>query len=197
MANADERSGNGAEGAGGQRPQGNMKFFIVHTYTGRERRVKELLERAVKQSQLEDRIGRIIVPAEKVLKIKKSQLVSEERRLYPGYVVVELEPSEETLNLVNTTPGVTHMLGTKDKPLPLSEDDVTSVLEQLEQGHAKAVPEAPFTKGENVKVTGGPFAGFTGSVEEIFAERRRVKVLVTIFGRATPIDLDFLEVQPI
>jgi transcriptional antiterminator NusG len=174
-----------------------MKFFIIHTYTGRERKVKELLERAVKQSKLEDRIGRIIMPAEKVMKIKKSQLVSEERRLYPGYIVVELEPSEETLNLVSTIPGVTHLLGTKDKPLPLSDDDVKAVLEQIEQGHEKAVPEAPFTKGENVKVTGGPFAGFTGSVEDIFAERRRVKVLVTIFGRATPIDLDFLEVQPI
>jgi transcriptional antiterminator NusG len=174
-----------------------MKFFIIHTYTGRERKVKELLERAVKQSKLEEQIGRIIMPAEKVMKIKKSQLVSEERRLYPGYLVVELEPSEETLSLVNAIPGVTHMLGTKDKPLPLSEEDVQAVLEQIEQGHAKAVPEAPFAKGENVKVSGGPFAGFTGTVEEIFPERRRVKVLVTIFGRATPIDLDFLEVQPI
>jgi transcription termination/antitermination protein NusG len=174
-----------------------MKFFIVHTYTGRERRVKELLERAVEQNQLQHLVGRIIVPAEKVMKIKKSQLVSEERRLYPGYVVVEMEVSEDALNLVNALPGVTHMLGTKDKPLPLSEEDVKSVLDQMEQGSEKVVQEAPFTKGESVKVTGGPFAGFTGSVEEIHADRRRVRVLVTIFGRATPIDLDFLEVQPI
>jgi transcriptional antiterminator NusG len=174
-----------------------MKFFIVHTYTGRERRVKELLERAIKQQQLDHLVGRVIVPAEKVMKIKKSQLVSEERRLYPGYVVVEMEPTEEALNLVNAIPGVTHMLGTRDKPLPLSEDDAKSVLEQVEQGAGKVVQEAPFNKGESVKVTSGPFAGFTGSVEDIHADRRRVRVMVTIFGRSTPIDLDFLEVQPI
>lgn len=174
-----------------------MKFFIIHTVTGRERRVKELLERAVEQQQLEGIIGRLIVPAEKVMKIKKSQLVSEERRLYPGYIVVEMEPTEEALNLVNSTPGVTHLLGTRTKPLPLSEEDVKSVLEQIEQGREKVVQEAPFARGESVKVTSGPFAGFAGAVEEIFVDRRRVRVLVTIFGRATPIDLDFLEVQPI
>jgi transcriptional antiterminator NusG len=174
-----------------------VKFFIIHTVTGRERRVKELLERAVEQQQLEGIIGRLIVPAEKVMKIKKSQLVSEERRLYPGYIVVEMEPTEEALNLVNSTPGVTHLLGTRTKPLPLSEEDVKSVLEQIEQGREKVVQEAPFARGESVKVTSGPFAGFAGAVEEIFVDRRRVRVLVTIFGRATPIDLDFLEVQPI
>jgi transcriptional antiterminator NusG len=174
-----------------------MKFFIVHTYTSRERRVKELLERAIQQQHLEEQIGRVIVPAEKVMKIKKAQLVSEERRLFPGYIVIEMNESEATLNLVNSIPGVTHMLGTRNKPLPLSDEDAATLLKQLESGSEKVVQEAPFSKGENVKVTGGPFAGFTGTVEEISAERRRVKVLVTIFGRATPIDLDFLEVQPI
>ena len=174
-----------------------MKFFIVHTYTSRERRVKELLERAVEQQELQHVVGRIIVPAEKVMKIKRSQLVSEERRLYPGYIVIEMEPTEAAMNLVNAIPGVTHMLGTKTKPMALPEEDVKSLLEQLEEGHEKVVQEAPFAKGENVKVTSGPFAGFTGLVEEIYADRRRVKVLVTIFGRATPIDLDFLEVQTI
>lgn len=174
-----------------------MKFFIVHTYTGRERRVKELLERAVEQQQMQELIGRVIVPAEKVMKIKKSQLVSEERRLYPGYIVVEMEATEDTLALVNAIPGVTHMLGTRNKPLPISEEDAKAVLEQVELGTGKVVQEAPFSKGENVKVTGGPFTGFTGMVEEVRPEIRRVRVLVTIFGRATPIDLDFLEVQAI
>jgi len=174
-----------------------MKFFIVHTYTGRERRVKELLERAVEQQQMQELIGRVIVPAEKVMKIKKSQLVSEERRLYPGYIVIEMEATEDTLGLVNAIPGVTHMLGTRTKPLPISEEDAKAVLEQVELGTGKVVQEAPFSKGENVKVTGGPFTGFTGMVEEVRPEIRRVRVLVTIFGRATPIDLDFLEVQAI
>lgn len=174
-----------------------MKFFVVHTYTGREHRVKELLEKAVERLGLGDKFGRIIVPAERVARVRKSKIVAEERQLYPGYIIVELEQAEQTLALVNSIPGVTHMLGTKDQPMPLTEAEVNSMLEQIERGRDKAEPEAPFEKGENVKVTKGPFAGFTGQVEEIFAERRRVKVTVTIFGRPTPIDLDFLDVQPI
>jgi transcriptional antiterminator NusG len=174
-----------------------VKFFVVHTYTGRERRVKELLEKAIERAGQPALFGRVILPAEKVARVRKSKIVAEERRLYPGYIVVELEPSEQTLALVNSIPGVTHMLGTKLEPIPLSEDEVTAMLDQIERGRDQAEPEAPFEKGENVKVTKGPFAGFTGTVDEIFAERRRVKVIVTIFGRPTPIDLDFLDVQPI
>ncbi len=174
-----------------------MKFFVVHTYTGREKRVKELLEKAVERQGLAAKFGRVIVPSERVARVRKAKIVPEERQLYPGYIVVEMEPGEQTLALVNSIPGVTHLLGTKDQPIPLTEAEVNSMLEQIERGRDKAEPEAPFEKGESVKVTKGPFAGFTGTVEEIFAERRRVKVTVTIFGRPTPIDLDFLDVQPI
>ncbi|MEO0107659.1 MAG: transcription termination/antitermination protein NusG [candidate division WOR-3 bacterium] len=176
---------------------GQMKFFIVHTYTARERRVKELIERAVEHLGLQPLFGRIIVPTEKVMKIKKSELVSDERHLYPGYIVVEMVPSEETFRLVNSIPGVTALLGSKTQPMALPEEDVKVLLERLEAGKESVVQEAPFAKGDSVKVTTGPFAGFTGTVEEIVPDRRRVKVLVTIFGRATPIDLDFLEVQTI
>jgi transcriptional antiterminator NusG len=174
-----------------------MKFFVVHTYTGRERKVKELLEKAIEHAGLKDDFGQVMLPAEKVTRVRKSKLVAEERRLYPGYIVVELEPSERTLALVNSVPGVTHVLGTSKEPIPLTEEEVRSMLDQIERGRERAEPESPFEKGEGVKVTKGPFAGFTGTVEEIFVERRRVKVTVTIFGRPTPIDLDFLDVQPI
>jgi len=174
-----------------------MKFFVVHTYTGRERRVKELLERAIGTQGLQQVFGKVILPAEKVTRVRKSKLVAEERRLYPGYIVVEMEPTEDSLKLVNSIPGVTHLLGSRTEPVPLSEEEVTSMLDQIERGRERAEPEAPFDKGESVKVTKGPFAGFTGTVDEIFTERRRVKVIVTIFGRPTPIDLDFLDVQPI
>lgn len=186
-----------ADSGGAHHLNPELRFFIVHTYSGRERRVKELLERAIDRQQLRHLFGRIIVPAEKVMKIKKSQLVNEERRLYPGYVVVEMAATEDALRLVNSVPGVTHMLGTRKSPQPLPEEDVRALLEQLESGTEKVVQEAPFAKGESIKVTSGPFAGFTGIVEEVNTERRRVRVTVTIFGRATPIDLDFLEVQPI
>uniref|UniRef100_A0A7C4GG64 Transcription termination/antitermination protein NusG n=1 Tax=candidate division WOR-3 bacterium TaxID=2052148 RepID=A0A7C4GG64_UNCW3 len=174
-----------------------MRFFVVHTYTGREKRVKELLEKAIDAQEMRRLFGRVILPAERVTRVRKSKLVADERQLYPGYLVVEMEPSEETMKLVNSIPGVTHVLGTRQEPLPLTEAEVTSVLDQIERGQEKAEPEAPFDKGETVKVTKGPFAGFTGTVDEILAERRRVKVIVTIFGRPTPIDLDFLDVQPI
>jgi transcriptional antiterminator NusG len=174
-----------------------MKYFVVHTYTGREKKVKELLERAIDNQNMKELFGKVMLPAERITKVKKSELISEERRLYPGYIVVEMEPNEPAINLVNSIPGVTHMLGTKTKPLPLTENEVKSVLDQIERSQEQVATEVPFSQGENIKVITGPFAGFMGTVEEINPDRRRVKVMVTIFGRSTPIDLDFLEVQPI
>ena len=174
-----------------------MKYFVVHTYTGREKKVKEPLERAIDNQNMKEFFGKVMLPAERITKVKKSELVSEERRLYPGYIVVEMEPNEPAISLVNSIPGVTHLLGTKTKPLPLTENEVKSVLDQIERSQEQVATEVPFSQGENVKVITGPFAGFMGTVEEINPERRRVKVMVTIFGRSTPIDLDFLEVQPI
>lgn len=186
-----------------------MKFYVVHTYTGRERRVKELLEKAIADSDLKERFGRVVLPSERVARVRKSKMVAQERQLYPGYIVVEMDMDEKTLQLVTSIPGVTHLLGggsrgsprtgegSGSKPLPLSDEEVAAILDQMERGRDRLEPEAPFEKGEMVKVTKGPFAGFTGSVDEIMAERRRVKVVVTIFGRPTPIDLDFLDVQPI
>ncbi|MFB0509150.1 MAG: transcription termination/antitermination NusG family protein, partial [bacterium] len=132
-----------------------MKYFVVHTYTGREKRVKELLERAIDNENLKILFGQIILPAERITKIKKSELISEERRLYPGYIVVEMEPTEQAINLVTSIPGVTHMLGTKTKPLPLTESEVKSVLEQIERSREQVATEVPFTQGENVKVVSG------------------------------------------
>lgn len=174
-----------------------MKFYVVHTYTGRERRVKDLLERAIEHRGLKERFGRVVLPAEKVTRVRKSKLVAEERQMYPGYIVVEMEHDEQTMTLVNSVPGVTHLLGTAKEPIPLTDEEVRSMLDQIERGRERSEPESPFEKGEGVKVTKGPFAGFTGTVEEINVERRRVKVMVTIFGRPTPIDLDFLDVQAI
>ena len=174
-----------------------MKYFVIHTYTGREKKVKELLERAIENQNMQELFGKVMLPAERITKVKKSELISEERRLYPGYIVVEMEPNEPAINLVNSIPGVTHMLGTKTKPLPLTENEVKSVLDQIERSQQQVTTEVPFSQGENIKVITGPFVGFMGTVDEINPERRRVKVMVTIFGRSTPIDLDFLEVQPI
>lgn len=174
-----------------------MGFYIIHTYTGKEKKVKEILEKRIAELNLKDVIRQVILPSERVLKIKKSELVPEEKKLYPGYLFVEMEESEETFKLVSSIPGVTHILGTKNKPLSLTEEDVKEISQQIESGRTKVTPETPFTKGETVKVISGPFSGFAGTVEEIFPERRRVRVNVTIFGRQTPVELDFIEVQSI
>ncbi|MEO0075061.1 MAG: transcription termination/antitermination protein NusG [candidate division WOR-3 bacterium] len=186
------------------------KYYVVHTYTKQEKKVKDILIKSIEQQNLSHFFGKrqrddgteeynIIVPVEHITKFKKGKAVpeEEERKLYPGYIIVEMEANEETLKLINSIPGVTHLLGSKKQPIALSEKEVATIIEQIESKDKKLRAEIPFTKGEPVKVINGPFTGFSGTVEEIYPDRRRIKVIVTIFGRATPIDLDFFEVQAI
>jgi transcriptional antiterminator NusG len=186
-----------------------MKFFVVHTYTKQEKKVKDILVKSIEKQNLGHLFGKVkmddkeeynvIVPTEHITKFKKGKNApeQEERRMYPGYIIVEMEPVEESFKLVNSIPGVTHLLGTKKQPTPLDDKEVATITEQILSGADKARSEVPYTKGEPIKVTNGPFMGFSGTVEEIFPDRRRIKVIVTIFGRPTPIDLDFFEVQAI
>jgi len=178
-----------------------MKYFVVHTYTKQEKKVADILKKTIERQNLQHlfNVENIIVPVEHITKFKKgkSAPTEEERRLYPGYIIVEMEPIEESFKFINSLPGVTHLLGTKTQPTPLDEKEVAVIKDQIESGSKKLRPEVPFNKGEPVKVTNGPFMGFSGTVDEIFPERRRIKVMVTIFGRPTPIDLDFFEVQAI
>ncbi|MEO0076228.1 MAG: transcription termination/antitermination protein NusG [candidate division WOR-3 bacterium] len=178
-----------------------MNFFVVHTYTKQEKKVAEILKKTVEKQGLQHLINpeNIIVPVEHITKFKKGKAVpeEEERRLYPGYIIVEMEPTEESFRIINSIPGVTHVLGTKRQPIPLDDKEVAMIKEQIESDGKKVRTDVPFNKGEPVKVINGPFSGFSGIVEEIYPDRRRVKVIVTIFGRPTPIDLDFFEIQAI
>lgn len=174
-----------------------MKYFVIHTYTGREYRVKKLLENAINHYHLESFFGKIVVPAEKVRRFGKSKPVIEERRLYPGYIIVEMEPTKEAMKLVSSIPGITHFLGNRTSPSSLSEKEVVEITEQIQKGRSGVKVEAPFEKGESIKVISGPFNGFTGTVDEIFTDRNRITITVTIFGRPTPIELDFSQVQTI
>ena len=183
-----------------------MKYYVVHTYTKQEKKVKDILVKSIDKQNLGHLFGKdneghynVIVPTEHITKFKKGKSApdEEERRLYPGYIIVEMEPNEASFNLVNSIHGVTHLLGTKKQPTALDEKEVMTILDQIESGSKKMRPEIPFNKGEPVKVTNGPFMGFSGTVEEIYPDRRRIKIIVTIFGRPTPIDLDFFEVQAI
>jgi len=172
-----------------------MQWYVVHTLTGHEHKVRKILEKMVKDKEMENSFGRIIIPVENQVRIKKGKKVVEEKRLYPGYIVIEMEGNDETLRLVNSISGVTHFLGSKDKPIPLGDDEVTELLKQLEESKEKVVTKIPFAKGERVAVTDGPFTDFVGTIEEIYPEREKVKVLVVIFGRTTPIELGFQQLK--
>ncbi len=139
--------------------------------------------------------GRIVIPVENLVKIKKGKKVMEERRLYPGYIIIEMEPSNDAMKLVSSVPGVTHFLGSRNKPTPLSDEEVNELLSQVEESKKKVVTKIPFAKGERVTVTDGPFTDFIGTVEEIYPEREKVKVMVVIFGRPTPIELGFHQLK--
>jgi len=172
-----------------------MQWYVVHTLTGHEQKVKKILEKLVKEKGLEKLFGKIIIPVENLVRIRKGKKVVEERRLYPGYIVIEMEGNDENLRLVNSIAGVTHFLGSKTKPIPLGEEEIKALLEQVEESKEKVVTKIPFAKGERVTVTDGPFTDFIGTVEDIFPEREKVKVLVVIFGRTTPIELGFHQLK--
>uniref|UniRef100_A0A7C6AFE7 Transcription termination/antitermination protein NusG n=1 Tax=candidate division WOR-3 bacterium TaxID=2052148 RepID=A0A7C6AFE7_UNCW3 len=172
-----------------------MNWYVVHTLTGHEQKVKRILERVIKEQGMENYFGKIVIPVENLIKIKKGKKVMEERRLYPGYIVIEMEPTNEALKLVNSVPGVTHFLGTRNKPIPLGQDEVNALLAQVEESKKKVVTKIPFAKGERVTVIDGPFTDFVGTVEEIYPEREKVKVMVVIFGRPTPIELGFHQLK--
>lgn len=172
-----------------------MQWYVVHTLTGHEHKVKKILEKTIKDNNLEASFGKIVIPVENQVRIKKGKKVVEEKRLYPGYIVIEMEGNDETLRLVNSISGVTHFLGSRTKPIPLLNAEVEDLLKQLEEAKEKVVTKIPFAKGERVSVTDGPFTDFIGTVEDIYPEREKVKVLVVIFGRTTPIELGFHQLK--
>ena len=172
-----------------------MQWFVVHTLTGHEQKVKRILEKTILEKGLADAFGRIVIPVENLVRVRKGKKVIEERRLYPGYLVIEMEGSDENLRLVNSISGVTHFLGSKTKPIPLDDAEVQALLDQVKESKEKVVTKIPFTKGERVTVTDGPFTDFIGTVEEVYEEREKVKVLVVIFGRTTPIELGFHQLK--
>jgi transcriptional antiterminator NusG len=172
-----------------------MKWFVVHTLTGHEQKIRKVLDKIVKEKKMEDQFGRVVIPIENLVKVKKGKRVVEEKRLYPGYIVIEMESTDEALRLVNSVSGVTHFLGSKNKPTALSDDEVKALLTQVEESKNKVITKIPFTKGERVTVIDGPFTDFIGTVEEVFPEREKVKVMVVIFGRPTPIELGFHQLK--
>lgn len=174
----------------------SKRWYVVHVYSGMEKSVHKALLERIERASLEHEFGRILVPSEEVVEVKGGKKSITERRIFPGYVLVEMELTDDTWHLVKNTNRVTGFLGgSGNRPAPISEREVEKILSQMEEGVEKPRPKILFEIGETVRVKEGPFADFNGNVEEVNYEKSKVRVSVTIFGRATPVELDFDQVE--
>lgn len=171
------------------------KWYIIHTYSGFERKVKESLESRVKAFGLEEKIGQILIPTETVVEMRGGKRVESSRLFYPGYVLVEIEMDDNVWHVVKATPRVTGFVGSAQNPSPLSEEEVDQIINRVATAGEKPTPKMIFERNETVKIVDGPFNNFTGVVDEINMDRNTLKVMVTIFGRSTPVELEFLQVE--
>ncbi|MBX7021299.1 transcription termination/antitermination protein NusG [Providencia rettgeri] len=174
----------------------SKRWYVVHVYSGMEKSVHKALVERIERADLQEAFGRILVPSEEVVEVKNGKKSITERRIYSGYVLVEMALTDETWHLVKSTPRVTGFLGgSGNRPAPISEREVEKILSQMEEGVEKPRHKVLFEVGELVRVKDGPFADFNGNVEEVNYEKNKVRVTVTIFGRATPVELDFDQVE--
>jgi transcriptional antiterminator NusG len=181
-------------------PPLDSKWYVIHTYSGYEKKVKKNLDHRIESMGMKDKIYQVVVPVENEIEIKNGVRQPVERKMFPGYVLVNMielrerdESSKEAWFVVRNTPGVTSFVGSGNKPIPLQDHEVNAILKVQEAEAPRVKPT--FTRGQNVRIIDGPFAEFIGVVEEVSAERNKVKVLVSFFGRETPVELDFLQVE--
>ncbi|MCL4795670.1 MAG: transcription termination/antitermination protein NusG [Bryobacteraceae bacterium] len=174
-----------------------MDWFIIHTYSGFENKVAESLRARAQAYHFEDRLGRILIPTEEVVELRNGKKVTSKRLLYPGYVMVQMAMDDEIWHHVKNTPRVTGFVGGGNTPVPLTADEVNAILFRQATAAERPRPKLSFEKNETVRIVDGPFASFQGKVDEINPERNTLRVLVTIFGRATPVELEFLQVEKI
>ncbi len=173
-----------------------MRWYVVHAYSGFEKSVARNLVERIERAGMKDRFGEIMVPVEEVVEMKAGQKKTAERKFFPGYVLVQMEMDDETWHLVKSTPKVTGFVGgTANKPAPISEKEVQAILDQMREGVEKPRPKVLFEVGEMVRVIDGPFTDFNGNVEEVNYDKSKLRVSVMIFGRATPVELGFGQVE--
>ena len=173
------------------------KWYIVHAYSNFEKKVAESIREQAKVQGLEENFSDILVPTEDVVEIRRGRKVNAERKFFPGYVLVKMEMTDEAYHLIKNTPKVTGFLGSGNKPMPVSEKEVQRIVGAIEEGVERPKPTIQFEIGEQVRVTDGPFASFNGSVEDVDEDRARLKVTVSIFGRATPVELEYSQVEKV
>ncbi|MCB0360035.1 MAG: transcription termination/antitermination protein NusG [Bdellovibrionales bacterium] len=170
-------------------------WYVVHTYSGYESRAKLSLEERIRAEGVEDKFGNVLVPEETVVELVRGQKKTSKRKFYPGYILVQMDLDNETWHVVKDTPKVTGFVGDARNPTPLSDDEVKTLIGQIEGGASRPRPRVQFEEGDAVKVIDGPFADFNGTVDEVKADKGKLRVLISIFGRNTPVELDFIQVE--
>jgi len=171
------------------------RWYVIHVYSGFEKKVAQSIEEQAKQAGMEDEIEQVLVPVEEVVEMRRGAKVNSERKFFPGYVLVRMDLSDESWHLVKNTPKVTDFLGGKGRPTPISDSEAERILYQVKEGVERPKPAVSFEIGEEVRVCDGPFNSFNGLVEDVDDERARLKVSVSIFGRATPVELEYSQVE--
>jgi len=172
-------------------------WYVVHTQTGLEDKVKTALENKIASEGLQEAVNRVIIPTEQVSEVRQGKKKISQRKFFPGYLLVEMDLNEQTYLFIKSIPGVTGFIGLGKKPMPLPQEEVNSILKRTESTQVKPSPKIVFEKGEAVRVTEGPFENFNGTIEEIHPEKGKLKVSVSIFGRATPVELEYWQVEKI
>lgn len=179
-----------------ERLMSKKQWYVIQTYSGYEKSVKNALTDRIRRSGFAERFGRILVPTEEVVEVRSGQRSVTERKFFPGYVFIEMEMNDETWHLVKSAPRVSGFVGgTAMRPTPIAEAEIMKILQQMEEGGERPRPKTLFDVGESVRIKEGPFADFNGNVEDVNYEKNKLRVLVTIFGRATPVELDFGQVE--
>lgn len=173
------------------------QWYVVHTQTGSEEKVKTALDNKIASLGMSELVCKVIIPTEQVSEVRSGKKRISARKFFPGYLLVEMEFNESTYLFVKTTPGVTGFIGLGKKPMPLPQKEVESILKKTEETAAKPSPKIVFDKGEQVRVTEGPFLNFNGTIEEVHPEKGKIKVSVSIFGRSTPVELEYWQVEKV